>query len=624
MTWLLQRVLDLIELIVNWFYDRKYGAMVRRFGRGLAEDDRRRGLIILQIDGLSYNTLSRALADGAMPYLSRLLEREGYRLQPWWCGVPSSTPAVQGGLLYGNNWNVPAFRWYEKASGRTIVSKHPRDAQLLQHRLSGGRPGLLAEGSSYLNIFDGGARLSLFTVSALGGQHFFENVRGVGFALLLLLSPLRLARALFDVAWEFVRDLGQRLVGRFDTRVGRRRRPFSPLAALFQIFASVVFRELTTFGVLLDIYRRVPAIYANFYGYDDVAHQLGPLNAETKRILRSIDGRIREIDTARRRFAGRREYDLFVLSDHGMSPCTPFHELYDETLGELLARLVQRESRPLVNLDESDSGSWRPGTEAQFLLEELRSVQANLSPRGQRLAARLVRFLERRMELPADPEAAADGGGDTDPDAEADADWDLSRRHELVVRNSGTLSLVYFTVTSAPMDLSEVELLYPGLLRRLVEHPGLGLVLGRERGRAMAMTLRGPRQLSPPTDPLVLDLLANLPDPRLAAEQLARVVTFPASGDLVLIGRWDSAGHTVAFESHWATHGGLGGDQNRPFLLLPPTVEWDVSHVRSPMELHKLFMARYGRSRAENRHGYEPPRATEADAPSASMLSATG
>ena len=58
MTWLLQRVLDLIELIVNWFYTRKYGAMARRFGRGTAEDDGRRGLIILQIDGLSHATLA--------------------------------------------------------------------------------------------------------------------------------------------------------------------------------------------------------------------------------------------------------------------------------------------------------------------------------------------------------------------------------------------------------------------------------------------------------------------------------------------------------------------------------------------------------------------------------------
>ncbi len=578
MTWFLQRVLDLLELVVNWFYSRKYGAMVRRFGRGPAEDDGRRGLIILQIDGLAHHTLCEALARGYMPYLSRLIERDGCRLQPWWCGVPSSTPAIQGGLMYGNNWNVPAFRWYEKPSGRSVVAKNPRDARRLQDRLSRGRPGLLAEGSSYVNIFDGGARLSFFTISALGGERFFANMRGFSFALLLLLSPLRLLRIAGAVVWDFGRDLWQRLGGRFVTSLGPRRRPFSLLASLLQILASVIFREMQTFGILLDIYRRVPAIYANFYGYDDVAHQLGPLDAETARVLRGIDGRIREIDTNRRRFETRRAYDLFVISDHGMSPCTPFQELYGETLGALLARLVQHASRP-VSLDESGSGPWRAGAETRYLLEELESIQSNLSPRGQRLAAALRNFVARRVP----------------PEPGEEADWDLTRRCDLVLRNSGSVSLVYFNVTPYSMDLSEIELLYPGLLRRLVEHPGLGLILGRERGQPMAMTLRGPRHLYPLTDHLVRDLLDNLPNPALAAQQLARLLSFPDSGDLVIFGRWDNRGHVIAFEPHWATHGGLGGNQNLPFILMPPTVDWDLSAVTGPEHLHKLFLARYGR-----------------------------
>ena len=218
-----------------------------------------------------------------MPHLKRMLDRDGYSLQQWWCGLPSSTPAVQGGLMYGNNWNIPAFRWYEKQSGKTLVAKHPRDARILQDRLSAGRRGLLEGGSSYVNIYDGGARLSLFTVSALGGERFFENVRGLSFATLLLLSPWRLLRLIGDVVWDFTRDLAKRLASRVAPQAGTHPRPLSPLAALFQIFASVVFRELQTFGVLLDIYRRVPAIYANFYGYDDVAHQLGVFDRETAR-----------------------------------------------------------------------------------------------------------------------------------------------------------------------------------------------------------------------------------------------------------------------------------------------------------------------------------------------------
>lgn len=581
MTWLLQRVLDLLEWVIRWINSRRYGAMARRIGRGPAEDDGRRGLIILQIDGLSHQVLQEALNRGHMPYLKRLVEREGCRLQPWWCGVPSSTPAVQGGLMYGNNWNVPAFRWYEKQSGQSVVCKNPRDARRLQDRLSRGRPGLLDGGSSYVNILDGGARLSLFTVSALGGQRFFENVRGLGFAMLLLLNPLRFGRVVGTVAAEAVRDLRQRLVGRFDTSLGLRRRPFSLAASFLQILANVIFCELQTFGVLLDIYRRVPAIYANFYGYDDIAHQLGPLDAETGRVLKDIDSRIKEIDTARRRFAARREYDLFVLSDHGMSPCTPFEELYGQTLGSWLAGLVQHEGHQ-ISLDEEGPMPWRSSTETVLLLQELESIQANLSPRGQRLAAALHDFIASRAPIQGPEESP----------------MDLRHHRDLIVRSSGTISLVYFPVTPYTLDLTEIELLYPGLLRRLAEHPGLGLVLGRERGHAMVMTLRGPRRLWPPFDESVRDLLKYLPDPDLAACQLARLVSFPASGDLVLLGRWDAQGHTVAFEPHWATHGGLGGNQNLPFVLLPPGLSWDLSAVTSPEQLYKLFMSRYGRTPA--------------------------
>lgn len=576
MTWLLQRVLDFIELIVAWFNRRKYRALARRMGREVESEEKedQTGLIILQIDGLSHSTLQRALERGAMPHLRRMIEREGYRLEPWWCGVPSSTPAVQGGIMYGNNQEVPAFRWYEKASGRTVVAKHPRDARLLQDRLSAGRVGLMTGGSSYVNIYDGGARLSLFTISALGGERFFENVRGLSFALLLGLSPIRLLRLLKDVAVDFVRDLGQRLVGRFDTRVGRRRRPFTLFGSFLQIVASVIFRELQTFGVLLDIYRRVPVIYANFYGYDDVAHQLGPLDRETERVLRGIDGRIREIDATRRRFADRRVYELFVLSDHGMSPCTPFKERYGQTLGQFMASQVAKDAP--VELDETISREWRTTREAGYLLEELEGISAHLSWRSQRLAGALRDFVARRIP------------------AEDEHDYDLSRHRDLILRNSGTVALVYFPLAAHQMDLSEIELAYPGLLRSLVEHPGLGLVLGRERGEAMAMTVRGPRRLLNLDDPLIGDLLHNLPRPARAARQLARVATFANSGDLLLYGRWNGAGQTIAFEPHWATHGGIGGDQNRPFMLLPPGVTWDLAEVAGPEELYPLFMGLTG------------------------------
>jgi len=66
-----------------------------------------------------------------------------------------------------------------------------------------------------------------------------------------------------------------------------------------------------------------------------------------------------------------------------------------------------------------------------------------------------------------------------------DMSWDLSKRGDIVVRNSGSLSHVYFNVTPRPMNLSEIALIYPELLNRLIVHEGIGLVVGREEGEAV-------------------------------------------------------------------------------------------------------------------------------------------
>src|SRR5437867_13122898 len=80
-----------------------------------------KGLFILHVDGLSYHYLSRALAQGQMPYVRRLIEQEGYQAQPYRCGIPSTTPFAQAGILYGDNREIPSFRWWDKQSGLLVA-----------------------------------------------------------------------------------------------------------------------------------------------------------------------------------------------------------------------------------------------------------------------------------------------------------------------------------------------------------------------------------------------------------------------------------------------------------------------------------------------------------------------
>jgi len=100
-TWFAQRVLDLVGAGADLYYTRKYGAMARRLGRPDSGIDDQNGFIILQIDGLSHEFLQQALDAGAMPYLRRLLRERRLTLGQWRCGLPSTTPAVQAGIMFG-------------------------------------------------------------------------------------------------------------------------------------------------------------------------------------------------------------------------------------------------------------------------------------------------------------------------------------------------------------------------------------------------------------------------------------------------------------------------------------------------------------------------------------------
>src|SRR3954470_22282448 len=123
------------------------------------------GLVIVQLDGLAAPLLKWSLRAGNLPNLGRWLRTGTHSLAAWHTGLPATTPGAQAGILHGDVRRIPAFRWYEKDSGRLLVTNRPRDAAELERRISDGR-GLLRDGGvSIGNIFSGDAPTSLLTVS---------------------------------------------------------------------------------------------------------------------------------------------------------------------------------------------------------------------------------------------------------------------------------------------------------------------------------------------------------------------------------------------------------------------------------------------------------------------------
>ncbi|MBN1179019.1 MAG: hypothetical protein JXD18_07395, partial [Anaerolineae bacterium] len=301
-TWGTRRVFDALQRLSNVYYRRKYGALAQQMGRTDCRSDTGQGLIIIQIDGLSYDQFQRAITLGTMPHLTRLIAQGRLKVSSWQCGLPSTTPAVQAGIMFGCRDDIPGFRWYEKATRSAIVAKRPDQMRAVQARVRGARPGLLAGGSSYVNMFDGDADLAVFTLSAFPPGRLFEAVRGVGLFSLFLLSPFRLVRIVALTVVRYFESLLWRATALFRPMVLK---PYDVISPLLGATVNTLFTEVQTFGVALDIYRQVPIIYTNYNHYDEVAHHLGPAHRSALRVLRDVDRRIGQIDRMRTLYSGR-------------------------------------------------------------------------------------------------------------------------------------------------------------------------------------------------------------------------------------------------------------------------------------------------------------------------------
>lgn len=574
--WGARSILDLLHWLTEGPRRRKYEALARGMGRLRVSPDGRRGFIIIQIDGLAYDHLLEAMHANYLPHLSRMVEEGRSALSPWYCGLPSTTPAVQAAIMFGNQEDVPGFRWYEKERGLAVVAKRPDQIQALQARLKGDRVGILLGGSSYVNMFDGDADLALFTLSAFHPQRFFESVQGMALLLLFLLSPFRLLRVLGLTTLGYLRALGWRAAALVQRSVVR---PYDLFSPLMTAAVNALFTEVQTFGVILDIYRGVPSIYTNYNAYDEVAHLLGPTHPAAFAALRDIDRRIRQIDQMCTRPTGSvwpnrrgREYDLYVLSDHGNAPSVPFSWKVGQSLGQfIVAQLGEG-----ISFDEVFSHPGYAVAKARYLLKEMDGLQERLPLVVQRVLGAVREYVDRR--IPTDVEAEA---------------YDLQRREDVVVRVSGPLAHVYFNVTSRRLDLLELGLLYPQLLDRLSETEAIGWVVGRAGPRTVvlgpgggnAVIAEGSVEVKPP------DPLAAYGDPSMVARQIHRIAAFPHSGDLILTGRLLPDGRVVTFEEQVATHGGLGGGQEWAFLVRPHNV--DLRVVDSPQDLYWALLERY-------------------------------
>ena len=470
------------------------------------------GIVFLEIDGLALPVLLRAMRNGSAPTMARWAEDGSHRLTEWETDLSSQTGASQAGILLGSNEDIPAFRWVEKETSTIMVCSAPADCAEIERRHRCGRGLLTHGGASRGNLLSGEADHVILTASRSEAERHANPGYRAFFA-----NGFNVTRSLVLVFWEVVLEVvAAARERRRDVRPRGHRGGYYPLlrAAL-----CVVVRDLIVYGVLTDMLKGRPAVYATFSSYDEVAHHSGLERADTMEALRKLDQQFGRIERARH--YAPRPYELVVLSDHGQTQGATFKQRNGYDLEELVRRSVEHaEVAQLEAGDENHSTVGRAVEEASG---------------------------HKRAKKPSKK--------------------DVSGR-DVVVLASGNLGLIYLLDEPRRLTLEEIESRHPRLLPALREHPHVGWLLIRsERDGPVVLGPRGARYLRNGTvvgdDPLA-------PFSATAARHLTRADGFAHAADVLVGSFYDPVlQEGCAFEELISFHGGLGGQQTRPFLLHP-------------------------------------------------------
>ena len=298
------------------------------------------GLILIQIDGLSKSQLEKAIDESRMPFLKSLIEKEHYCSHSLYSGLPSSTPAVQAELFYGQKTCVPAFGFRDHRSGRLVRMFAGDIAQEVEAKLSSQTTGLLSGGSSYSNNYGGGAEDVHFCATSFGWSEFLGTINPIQIAIVMLLNFLMFVRIVGLVVLEFFLATSA-----FFRGISSGKQFWQELIMIpARMVVVVLLRELVTIGASYDAARGLPVIHLNLLGYDEQAHRRGPDSKFAHWTLRGIDSAIRKVWNAAHQGAGR-EYDLWVYSDHGQEATTPFEDENGQLVQQVVANTVEELAR---------------------------------------------------------------------------------------------------------------------------------------------------------------------------------------------------------------------------------------------------------------------------------------
>lgn len=506
-----------------------------------------RGLVLIQIDGLSRVQLQHAIDAGRMPFLKSLVDREHYHVHDFYSGLPASTPSVQGELFYGERCAVPAFGFRDHRSGKVVRMFSREVASDVEERISRGTRGILRGGSAYCNIYDGGADEAHFCASSMGWSDLIQRV---SFWKLIPLSLWHLWSA-FRVGGLLAVELILACLSFVRGAITKQEYWQELLMIPARVVVVILMRELAIIGATIDVVRGVPIVQLNLLGYDEQAHRRGPESGFAHWTLKGIDRAMAGLWRAAHR-SDCREYDVWIYSDHGQIRTTPYEYVAGEQIVDAVAAVVDNVCGPNEPASSHPSlGLYRP---SQSESKESDGSRASWLSAGW-LVGRL--FGEGKQDL-------CDGA------------------NGVQVAALGPLGLIYTN-----RNVSRAQRLK--IATQLVTERNVPLAFVAQGEKVIGINPRGHFDLA--TEPASV-LGEDHPFLSETAVDMIRLCNHPDAGDVVVSG-WVRGGDSLSFAIQSGAHAGPSPEETGAFLMAPSDVHLidDKPYIR-PNDL-RLAVARF-------------------------------
>ena len=481
------------------------------------------GVIIVEIDGLSYEVLCEAVERGDMPTVKEMIDSDNYNLRMWETDLSSQTGASQAGILHGNNEGIVAFRWIEKSNGNQMmqcsgITKVPE----LEHRISDGNGLLVDNGASRSNLFSGDTDNVIFTFSKiLDFKKLYNNAWYSVFS-----NPSNFARIIALFFADIIREIWSQIAHSIKNIRPRINRgiTYIPTRAATNVFM----REINTSTLIGDMMvGDVDVAYSTYLGYDEIAHHSGVRDNDAWFALREMDKQIKHLTNANKYCP--RDYQFVIQSDHGQTNGATFTQRYGETFENFVKSLLPEDMTVFAKMTSNEdhfAGDYTPFSRKNKKIKKEKKEEQELND------------------------------------------------SEVIVLASGNLAMIYFTQWSQRLTYEELNKYFPDLIQGIIDNEYVGFILvkSQEHGDLAigkngtyfldSGEIEGENPLEGFGDNIVM--------------HLKRTSSFEHTPDILVNSFYDEeADEVCAFEELVGSHGGVGGDQSKPFILYPSS--WNVS-----------------------------------------------